>query len=430
MTQPAIALALRSSVLRGSERYVEVTRKLKLHSNFGDVSPLTEGAELARTLLFDVSSSISATLGQIHPQFRKGQFHPSTSHVLGSLITHLQLGSVRCVSQIHSTVLEGSLVVVGGPVSSLHARLILGCGGPSSLFGVDLPIRFDCVSTAPALSDLNPWKVVVEGRSSQQECLVITSLPLDSSDRLVVIAGLHSAGTRAVEFVLRNDQGILDHIYNRARHFVGWQALVEVKATGRQRPEGIADATVFEIRNVDFDRVVRSIRSRLFLDKAEIEMLLQELPQDGGIDPSDPSTTSMVIPLYKHRLQNRSISSMVPKGSSASLALGRDAATSTSGRHARRSRELAPDPPARGTGMSHAKYGKSENESVRKGRPPKGQPHSVRLHLFQVNLSDADEQRLEDIMQMSGVASKAEVIRQAVRELHQRLQSSDRATRK
>jgi hypothetical protein len=397
----ALALAFRTSNIEGAgTRKVEVTTTLKnqLSAATNEIKA-TEGSDLGRLLFLGPSMQLSATLGRIHPRLRKGQIHPSTSDALRGLIKGLRLGEICSVPQIQVNKLDGSAVILGGPVANLHARLIMGCGGPSPLFGTRLPVTFDCLSgLKEAKLEAEPWKVVVENRTLSRECLVLTSLPMDNGDKLTIAAGLHGAGTRALAWLLK-DEKMLEQILKKTNRFVGWQAVVEVAAKDTETPLGIGDASVYEIRNVDFDSSKIPIRSRLFLEETEIETLLGMLPQT--IDLSDSSATGMVIPFRGHKSQRTPIaagSASRPKHHSGDATSMRKTKV-----------------------QKHDQIAVKQDERVQRGRPAKGQPPSVRLHQFPVNLSEADHQRLGEIVDAIGSISRAEVIRQAIRELHDRV---------
>ena len=101
---------------------------------------------------------------------------------------------------------------------------------------------------------------MIDGRSSEAKSLVITSLPLNSDrERLTIFAGLHGAGTRAIEKVL-NDPPLIDKIHREIRHLLAWQAVIQVHARNSEVPKSIGHYRVFEIANIDFDNPTMRIK--------------------------------------------------------------------------------------------------------------------------------------------------------------------------
>ena len=285
---PLLALAFRSSPLYtpGPGR-VEISKAIRARTDADSTIsflPLKESAQLGRALFLASSSRLSATLGNIHPQLRRGEIYDSTEDGWNSLIRRLQLGIPKVSEHLITTRnLEGSVIIVGGPVANLHSRLILGCGDVSPLLGVKLPIRFDFGSRLEHAknSGTEPWRVVVDGRASESECLVITSLPMGNEDRAVVVAGLHGAGTRAIDLLLTSEnQGLLDRLHRDTKDFAGWQAICRVFARDSETPAALDDfdVRIFEIKNVDLDRVRASIGDELFLNVSRIKQLINVLP--------------------------------------------------------------------------------------------------------------------------------------------------------
>lgn len=236
--------------------------------------PSKETATLGRLVLFGKSRSVSGRLGLIHPFFQ-GQANPSTLEGLDSLVGRLCLGGLKSVRDFELQVYEGSAVVSGGPVSTHEARLIFGTGGASPLLGVSLPFSFrywDRIDEA-VKSRTEPWELVVDGVAAPgvKECLIVTVLPMGDKDKIVSIAGLHGAGTRAIDLVLKN-QELLEKIERESRFFVGWQLFVEVESRGGEKPLNIGAAEVREIKGADFDDLRYHTRGQLLLRSEEASL--------------------------------------------------------------------------------------------------------------------------------------------------------------
>lgn len=259
--------------------------------------PSNETALLGRSVLFGHQSKhISGSLGRDHPLW-KGQVHPSTLDGLESVIGRLCLGRIKPLQEMQAEIPPGSAVVTGGPVSTREARLIFGIGGTSPLLGVRLPFSFRYWDRFPEAIETNaePWELVVDGvpASSVKECLIITVLPMGEVDRIVNIAGLHGAGTRAIDFILRNEK-LLQRIERETRSLVGWQTFVEVKSIDTEIPVGLGDLKVREIKGLDFDSIRHFIRSRLFLH-TEVESLDNQGMSGVKSLPSVTSTRSAAL---------------------------------------------------------------------------------------------------------------------------------------
>jgi hypothetical protein len=203
--------------------------------------------------------------------------------------------------------IEGSLAVFGGLVTNLFARLVLGIGGPSPLFGKTLPITFDCSKALKSDNpfEVEPWQVIVDGRRSRKECLVVTSMPLsENGERLTIFSGLHGAGTRAINFLFANPR-ILETLCRATHDKPAWQAIFEVEPIDKEFLKSIGDHRVREISNIDFRQPDKLIRDNLILSSTQADKLIKlisMLPQK--IDPTDIACTS-IVNLYNHRLWNR-----------------------------------------------------------------------------------------------------------------------------
>lgn len=361
----ALALAFRSALRPTAHNELLVRRGLGL----GSIAEGDAADHRARSLLFGSAMSVSATLGSIHPDLPHGAIHRSTVDGLRSLIRRLGLGHPQIVPSLTAKHVEGSFAVLGGPVANLHARLILGCGGPSPLFGRYLPAMFDCTAADEKAFRQEPWRVVVNGRASDSECLVITSIPMiQDTDRLVIISGLHGSGTRAIDLLLAEEK-VVSSLWAQTRSFLAWQAVVEVVARDKETPISIGESRVFEIKDVDFNAPQNRIGENMLLSDDRIEELIKLLPRQ-NVDRCSPSRTSVV-----------SFSGI-------------------------RKQKLATAP-----GRAKAK----------RGRPPKLFSTASLVRRLQVLVSEEDILMLEDIARASGQESMGQIVREAIKSRHAEL---------
>jgi hypothetical protein len=268
----AVELAAFRSALTADEnqKVVEVREDLSAAVKAGASNiipfPSKEIAKLNQIIWLGNSKCVLGILGRDHP-FLDAENHPSTLEGIDSFIGRLCLGQIKSVPEVDSQILEGSAVVFGGPVSTREARLIFGKGDASPLLRVALPFSFrywDRIAEAVE-SHTEPWELIVDGVANPavQECLIVTVLPMGDKDRIVNIAGLCGAGTRAIDLVLR-DQHLLERLERETRGLVGWQLFGEV-FTDNETPKSLGEVKVREIKGADFDSVRYSVRSQLFL---------------------------------------------------------------------------------------------------------------------------------------------------------------------
>lgn len=419
---PAIALAFRSSLQSGQPRILEVRSGL----NVTDQGERLPSSDLGKLLFFGTARQLSATLGGIHPHLPKGTIHESTSYGLQSLISRLDLGKLRDTTQLASEMIEGSAAILGGPVANLHARLVMGCGGVSPLFGVPLPVGFDCSSIATSTSDnYEPWRVAVDGRTSQNECLVITCVPMDrSSDRLTIFSGLHGAGTRAIDLVL-TDAPLMEQLYRDTRHLLAWQAIIEVRARDIEFPESLGLYRVFEITNINFDDPNNLVRANLLLTESRIMELVRLLPPRHEIDFTDAAATGIV------NLQSYKLAKVLGRGIVAQGKFPKSHASKTDpGRPKRRAGDRSALGPLhnREANMNLASE-KSEGQETKQtrrrwGRPPKPKSDASLSHRLQIMVSSRDIEMIETIIELSGVASMGQVVRDAIHREHERVKTT------
>lgn len=429
---PALALAFRSSSLRNLRSEIQVVKALYAGDLAGVEQTESFGA-LARATFFGSADILSATLGRIHPYLRTGEIHPSTSDGLRSLIRHLDFGKPKLVTRITAQVLEGSAAILGGPVANLHARLVMGCGGVSPLFGVKLPITFHCPKLdAKSLKNVvEPWSVFVEGRSSKKECLVLTSVPMGDSnqDRLTIFSGLHGAGTRAIELVLQ-DERLLERIYRATKAFLGWQIIIEVGTRDTHTPNSIGDFKAYETIGIDFDDPQKQVRKRLHLEYRQIKALIDMLPPEQEVDLTDPSNTGVIKldehKLWKKRHHGKLVADQTQRRSPSSAAsnsphqpgprrLNAPSARSRALREPRQSNEANMNP----TALASINLAKTVKR--RPGRPLKEKSEATLTRRFGLLLTNEDLNRLEEVMRYHGLGSMGQAIRDIIRKEHQSL---------
>jgi hypothetical protein len=183
--------------------------------------------------------------------------------------------------------LVGSTAIVGGPIASLHARFLLGVGDVSPLLGVHLPVSFEIRNYQKAAYE-NPKRssLIVEGRSSEANHLLITSIPLSPQERAFNIAGLRAFDGTAIKFLFQqNGEGLLYKLYQQTRRLTAWQALFPVVVDRNGNPIDLArDFSVFEIK-ADFDKLINDKIDILFFDKQK-ERELNSLRPVKNLDQS------------------------------------------------------------------------------------------------------------------------------------------------
>lgn len=411
----AVTLAFRSALRPAGGRQLDVNSLLKLRSVQGPGGD-RDAPELSSLVFFGATRQLSATLGEAHPNLPRGTVHSSTSDGLQSLVRHLSLGEPRAVPKLAAETIDGSAAVFGGPVANLHSRLFMGCGGPSPLFGTILPVTFNC---AVPLADyqFEPWQVVVDGRSSSNECLVITSFPMgNGSDRLTIFAGLHGAGTRAIDLVLR-DVSLLERLYRETRNFLAWQALIEVHARDFEKPLSIGHFRIFEISNVDFGVMGDLVRASLLFDESRTDELLHMLPTNKNIDRKDPVATGITRLSDYAKTRRRA---MLQTSGQKSVPIND---LSTAERlNSRSGIGAAIEPLFReeASMQSPAKTDPSSN-ARRWGRPPKPKSDTSLLRRLTVMVSDQDMAMVEALMKETGVASWGQAVRDSIKRDYERL---------
>lgn len=183
-----------------------------------------------------------------------------TGDATRSIISRLALldGELEFKDNLAGSPIDGSVLLLGGPVANGFSQHILGRGGTSPLLILGnsdrrsvFPIRFD-IETPRRQGDYLPysqgsghrpkWQLVVEHKGiihrqqvnirnghQQNDFLILTSIPnvysTNISDRIVIVSGAHGSGTRAIDLLLGdiNSLACLSKCVGAAE---AWQALI------------------------------------------------------------------------------------------------------------------------------------------------------------------------------------------------------------
>lgn len=196
-----------------------------------------------------------------------------TKDALFSVFSHLG-GTPENMTDLNTSgpaIIDGGLLLLGGPVPNPVSRSILGDGSGSPIFQealskkVRLPISFANINSIKTGPGNRPeYQVLVNDNPLPAEkgtdYLVITSMPnIYSStyalgDRLFNIAGLHGGGTRAIDLVLQQD--FLGKLYkdvtesSELRSAPAWQAIirVELKTDNNNLPNKIIGCKTYRVK--------------------------------------------------------------------------------------------------------------------------------------------------------------------------------------
>lgn len=207
---------------------------------------------------------LSAILGR-HPSFPNEQ-HPTHTFILRTLVERTAGRIAGDTPDLAADDLLGSAVIVGGPIASRHAAALFGTATSASVLGIDLPVRFDLTNVKQ--NSRRPETragLLIEGRSSIDECFLLTSLPM-RDHRLVNISALTTAGGDAADLVLGDAKIIHDlHVRTRPLAQSGWQALFRVRVKGG-KPIAVDSAfDLFEVRGLDSDSLENPLNNPDFL---------------------------------------------------------------------------------------------------------------------------------------------------------------------
>lgn len=247
---------------------------------------------LTRHLLFGSAEKILFKTSTNNPYaFRDGPTAPTldalnsmTEFYTDDTTKFKPLAQMPAVSEI-----DGSLVLLGGPVANLYSRQIFGVGHGSYFLEralgkkENLPIYFDNILTAdPHKPGKRPNYTVVIANKYRIECgtpfsnyLVLTSLPnifsnrygsfeLNSGDRITIISGLNGNGTRAIKSLLHDEKAV-DVLATKVGRFEAWQALLKVEIQNLSADDmRIVDVHVFPIQKIDFDLVRSKFEGHCF----------------------------------------------------------------------------------------------------------------------------------------------------------------------
>ncbi len=189
------------------------------------------------------------------------------------------------ISDLRTPRVDGSLLLLGGPVPNVFTKWIMGIGRGSPVLGrnsrnaYELPISFrNIFPHTPVVGERPKYEIVIEGRSlpdvNEQDYLVLTSIPNVFSNgygvfnhRIFIAAGLHGPGMRAAHLLL-NDPIALEEIFREARDYhrpdLGWQALVHVGKVdaATSMPHEIRGLAFRPIKGLNFDAVRKKFENK------------------------------------------------------------------------------------------------------------------------------------------------------------------------
>lgn len=208
---------------------------------------------------------------------------PHVKFAYASILLHLGFTAetIRPVEDLRVVRINGSLLLLGGPVPNVLTKWIMGIGRGSPVLGgvrnssANLPVYFRNVFPSAPVLDRRPNYEIVTAHNtrhnwidSNDDCLLLTSLPNIFSDgygafnhRIFIAAGLHGPGMRAAHFFLEQPS-YLEEIIKKIKEYQlgqqqGWQALIRVTDvnTSTSMPGKLGEIGFFPIRDVNFDNV-------------------------------------------------------------------------------------------------------------------------------------------------------------------------------
>lgn len=180
--------------------------------------------------------------------------HPTHRLILRTLAERTGRRMIASVPDLTMGTAIENTIVVGGPLASRHAAAIFGTPSARSVLDVELPVHYRLPKHASdANKETKRTQLVVSGRSSTEECFLLTSLPMQGR-RFVNISALTTAGGNAVGLVLGNET-LMHELFVRTRRLggAGWQALVKVEARSGEPVAVGREFEIFEIKGVDFE---------------------------------------------------------------------------------------------------------------------------------------------------------------------------------
>lgn len=209
---------------------------------------------------------------------------PATADALSSTLAILGTGreDMRAVDILCTPQLDGTAIFFGGPVANVHSRQILGIGKGSPLLSeaegkrVMLPFHFGNVLVPNAAPGHRPDYQIFSGETQHtlgpdDDFLLVTSLPNVFSpgygdvadDRLMIFAGLHGQGSRAIGLLLSQPR-LLEEIEKEARSFAGWQVLFRVRRGPGDWPIAIEKISTPRQIKANFDRTRHMVRDKCY----------------------------------------------------------------------------------------------------------------------------------------------------------------------
>ena len=236
------------------EKIVSLTEKRQINAE-----------EVLSAILGEGADRLSIIKG-FHPK------HPNEPHPVHRLINRSLLERTSNGFEIEPVLIRednpvGSMAVIGGPISSRHAKAVFGFFDQPSILPAPLPVMFDLYRGEPTSG--RGARFAVNGTDITDEHVLLTSLPMNNN-RFVNISALTSVGGSAVDLIL-SDQRLIADLFTRTRGKAGWQALFRVLAAdenGARKPVGIApEFHVFEVKGIDFDAQTYELNANDFLIK-------------------------------------------------------------------------------------------------------------------------------------------------------------------
>lgn len=250
----------------------------------------TEQRAIIRDILFGADGAPQYYIpGTNNPYSGITGVTPHVGYALESILTKLGFShhNVECIDCPQTPRLDGSVLMLGGPVPNVFSRQIMGIGRGSPVFSkasgktVELPVSFrNILTSTPAVGARPQYELVVNGRSlrgadrSGSDYLVLTSIPNIFSHgygvfnhRILIAAGLHGAGMRAVHLLLDRQPEVLNDIFQKSREYrrpeQGWQALIRVDNVDiRDGIAGkLAEWRVFPLK-LNFDQARRAFEKK------------------------------------------------------------------------------------------------------------------------------------------------------------------------
>jgi len=260
-------------------RYQINVVKLDKDTAFGSLEIPSSLIELGLKIFLPGMAYVVGTVGSTQNILVKRRVN---LRALSFFAHYLQLGKLRSVEEVHLDEVQGSALFFGGPLTNQVSAQVLGIGGKSPLFHVDLPVHFRFG---------NIRETIIEGKSSLKEHLVLTSLPMGEGDRATVVSGVTSSGTLAVQYVI-NDEGRLARLAKLTKHLPAWQAVYEVSLDESDPRQVIGvenDPKIIEIVSLDLDRFAPRLRNLLFDENSDSETINSISTPSGSINKYSPS---------------------------------------------------------------------------------------------------------------------------------------------